>query len=274
MDCAVARDVLSPPERPRASLAARLRARGHVRECAACRDFFGDDARLRAVLRRVLQQKAPPELRARVLAALAREAAVLESPVQPRAGRVIRSRRARWAVGIAAGLVIAVGLATVPTRQGFLDPRPERAGEIFIEDFLRRAVGEEQILSSDPAEVARFLTRELGRPAAPLVVPGLRIAKAEICLLGDKRGAMVVYDLDGSSVSHYLLPRTTRNGQPVAPSVRTVAGMEALGRPTVVIWKTASLEHALVAATSPGELEALVLLAQAGVATEPRQRLP
>lgn len=263
MDCHAAREALSPPERPRGSVAELVRARRHVRRCSACHDILAEDSRIRSVLRQVQQQKAPPELRARVLEALAREAALDDAGTRPRRRPAFLPDHARWILA-ATGFALAAAALAIVVAPGLFAPASEPPAEIFIEDFVRRAVSEEQIVSSDPAEVARFLTRELGRPAAPFVVEGLRITKAEICLLGDRRGAMVLYDLDGTTVSHYFLPRRTASGEPLNPAVRRLSGLDAQALPAVVVWATASLEQALVGTVSPRELETLVHLAEAG----------
>ena len=152
---------------------------------------------------------------------------------------------------------LAVGWATrVSTQVANAD-----AGDIFMEDYLRRAVGEEHIVTSDPAEVTRFLTRELGMPVSPLVVAGLEVEKAEICLLEGRRGALIVYRGAGGVISHYLIPREEAEVRPPAPSARLAEALRQGGMPAVVLWATPRLEQALV---GPVSADRLVEIARVG----------
>ena len=125
-----------------------------------------------------------------------------------------------------------------------------------MEDYLRRAVGQDHIETSDPDEVGRFLARELGMELGPILVEGLELESAEICLLEGRRGAMIVYKKDGASVAHYLVPR---EGTPArAPALTRRDGSVDM---PVVTWSSPAVEQALV-----GELssEALLTIARQG----------
>jgi hypothetical protein len=128
--------------------------------------------------------------------------------------------------------------------------------EVFVEDYLRRAVGQDHIETDDPAEVQRFLERELGLRFDPLQIAGLKLERAEICLLEGRRGAMIVYKSDGALVSHYVVPRN--NVVARAPALSTRRDGPAADMP-VVTWATSNAEQALV-----GELSSDQLLAIAG----------
>jgi anti-sigma factor RsiW len=162
-------------------------------------------------------------------------------------------------VGIAASLAAALlawsWIGQVPSG-------PVAEGSIFIEDYLRRAVGEDQIRSSDPGEVSRFLARELGITHMPMVSAGLRLAGAEVCLLEGRRGAMIRYEKDGSSVSHYIVPAEGIGERDPAISVREGLAPSIGSSPAVVTWAVSSLEQALVGDLAP---EALLALAQEAV---------
>lgn len=278
MECSRARAGLWPPERPRLLEDEVVAARRHVAECEACRDFFAQDDRLIAAHQRFKREVAPRRLRERVFDALARERAGrpteeaaeepggLEAAATPGAGG--------WAGGwgwrrivVGVGLLGAAALAALVVEGAPTVSDRRASGDdtgVFVEDYLRRAVADDRIESGDPAEVSRFLRRELGVPLEPLGLEGFSIEKAEICLLEGRRGAMVVYRGDEGTISHYLIPR--ESGTPRAPALSSRIGSTLEGMPSVVTWSDGRIEEALVADLGP---EALVTVAREGLGLEP-----
>lgn len=266
MDCERARWGLWPPERPRLCGDEVVEARRHVQACGECRDFFEQDRKLLDALQRLRSEPAPRHVRERVFDTLARERAGVagEAAEAPSGWR-------RWlalgATGVATAALTALLLqppvGTTPEPEGTVSTPPvERAGPeehagLFVEDYLRRAVGQDQIVTDDPAEVVRFMARELGTPLRPLEAAGLRIERAEICLLDGRRGAMVVYRRGDRTISHYMIPRGDAEPRDPAPSPRLEQVLE--GMPSVVTWSRGRVEEALVADVTGPELVDLVL---------------
>ena len=152
-------------------------------------------------------------------------------------------------------LVLAASLAAI----AFVDFTPDAPSELaegsmFVEDYLRRAVGQDHITTSDPDEIGRFLARELGMRLRPIELEGLALEGAEICLLEGRRGAMIVYKRNGASISHYLVPR--EDAQPRQPALSMDCCGTASETP-VVTWATSQVEQALVGEISPEQLLAL-----------------
>jgi len=236
MNCSDARQALWPPEQPRLAEAEVLEARRHVQGCSACESYFEQDRALLDAYHRASQERAPRALRERVFDSLARERAkglAVEHPrVLPR----------RWALVVAASLVgLLAGGFAVSVLGG---PEAPRDGGLFAEDYLRRAVSQERLVSSDPDEIGRFLTRELGRPIRPLQIDGLRCTSAEICLIEGRRGAMIKYVQDGREISHYLIPQ---EGTPERdPELSSSFSRRGDGGPALVTWATPEIEQALV----------------------------
>ena len=237
MNCSEARHALWPPERPRLAEAEVLEARQHVKGCPACESYFAQDRALLDAYDRASQERAPQILRERVFDALARERARGLNVAEPR--RVSR----RWVVAAVASVagLLAGGFA------GALLYGPEDGlndGGLFAEDYLRRAVSQERLVSSDAEEIGRFLTRELGRSIMPLQVAGLRCTSAEICLIEGRRGAMIQYVQDGREISHYLIPQ---EGTPRRdPELSSSFSRRGNGGPALVTWATPEIEQALV----------------------------
>ncbi len=237
MNCSEARHALWPPERPRLAEAEVLEARRHVLGCEACESYFEQDRVLLDAYDRASQERAPQMLRERVFDALARERSrglVLEPP-----RRVSR----RWAVAAVASVVgLLAGGFTVSLLNG-----PDGGlndGGLFAEDYLRRAVSQERLVSSDADEIGRFLTRELGRPIRPLQIDGLRCTSAEICLIEGRRGAMIKYVQDGREISHYLIPQEGTPGRD--PELSSTFSRRGNGGPSLITWATPEIEQALV----------------------------
>ncbi len=203
---------------------------------------------------RIRRGKAPRRVRERVFDVLARE----------RAGLAITTDSAvtgwkRWAPSLAAAAVafVALGTTAILTNR---DPAQISGDAMFVEDYVRRAVGADHIETSDPGEVKRFLTRELGVPLAPLRHAGLELERAEICLLEGRRGAMIVYKREGEIISHYVVPRAGGDDRAPALGESLQAGD---GGPSVITWASASLEQALVSDVPSRELMELARTAAA-----------
>ncbi len=251
MDCKDARQTVWPPERLQIADEAVANARAHIDECTACQDYLTQDGALLDAYDRFRGERAPRRVRERVFDALARERAGIHNG-SVGAGR-FRSMRSTWLVGAAAALVV---LSVGGTTLAMSDSATQQADALFVEDYLRRAVGEDNINTSDPGEVRRFLARELGMKVELLEMKGLRLAGAEICLVDGYRGAMVRYRAGDRDVSHYMIPKDgAKERSPTASPGVDVSS--APGSPAVVTWATPSIEQALVGELSEARLIAL-----------------
>ena len=261
MRCREARDVLWPPELPRLLEPRVQRARSHVRACTECTLYFAQDRRMLDACHGLRSLRAPAEVRLRVLDVMAtagRRERPATATASYRGGAALRVGRetSRERVRVVAALVVAV-VGIGGTALGFAltgarvpeatSPSPEDA---FVGDYLRRAVAQDFLESSDREEIVRFLQRELGLSSGPLHAPGLVPARVEICLLEGRRGAMIVYHFEDRTVTHYLVPD---GSPPRAPRVADNRGELA-----VVTWSSGAVEEALV-----GEVPVADLLAMA-----------
>ena len=252
MDCREARRVLWPPERLRVVGGAFDEAQVHLRACECCQEYLRQDAALLELYHRLGEAPAPLSVRHRVFDALAaarwgaearRPADPTEIDSAPRPGGPVSRlpSHGAWPALMAAVLaVVVIGELQKPA----IEP-----SAVFVEDYLRRAVGQEHIETSDPLEVRRFLERELGLRVEPLQMAGFDLARAEICLLEGRRGAMIVYKAPDRQVSHYLVPREGAGERP--PAVSTTAGGDLM---PVVTWSSARVEQALVGEMTAEEL--------------------
>ncbi|GMR12285.1 MAG: hypothetical protein BMS9Abin29_0474 [Gemmatimonadota bacterium] len=247
MTCSTARETLWPPEKLRLAGEGVLLARKHVDDCADCREYFRQDRRLLDAYHRLREERAPRRVRERVFDSLARERAgslARELNQDARTGPGSLSLP-RWMVAAAASLVLLSALGTTAMWVNRLSAGAE-AGELFVDDYLRRAVGQDNILTSDPDQISRFLVKELGFLITPMQVEGLRLAGAEVCFLDGRRGAMIRYQQNGREVTHYLIPREGVEERAPRQSGILPGGFEGRAAPSVITWATPSIEHALV----------------------------
>jgi hypothetical protein len=246
MDCSEARAGVWPPERPRLASRDVTRAREHIAGCAECKEYFEQDRMLLDAYDRIRRDKAPRRVRERVFDVLARERAGLS--LANDADVTTGWKRLAPLLAAAAVAVVALGTTVIVTTP---DPAPASGDAMFVEDYVRRAVGADHIETSDAGEVQRFLTRELGVPLSPLRHAGLELERVEICLLEGRRGAMIVYKRQGEVISHYVVPRAMGDERAPAVGESLHAGD---GGPSVITWASASLEQALVSDVPSREL--------------------
>lgn len=260
MNCAAAREALWPPEKLRLAGEGVLLAREHIEECGECQEYFRQDRQLLDAYSRLRKERAPRRVRERVFDSLARERAGNRTAEVNRDAQVGPGSLAlpRWAVAAAASLVLLSALGTTAMWVS-RSTTPHEAGELFIDDYLRRAVGQDNIVSSDPAEVSRFLVRELGLLITPMQIEGLRLAGAEVCFLDGRRGAMIRYWQNGLEVTHYLIPREGVEERAPRRSSILPDRSEDQAAPSVVTWATPSIEQALVGEVSAERLMTIAL---------------
>lgn len=255
IDCPTVRESLWPPERPRLATEDVVEMRAHVADCPECRDYFEQDEVLLELYDRLRERKAPSGLRDRIFDVIARERTTTRRPAGEgdgaQGGGGVSPLRSRWARvaagGLAAALVGALVLWAGTSRSNPAAADVAAADRsLYVEDYLRRAVGQDRIESSNPAEVAGFLQRELALALKPLDLEGLSLTGAEICLLEGRRGAMILYDAGGATLSHYVVPVEGVRPRPPAKATSLEEPTSGAQGPGVVTWATSSLQQALV----------------------------
>jgi anti-sigma factor RsiW len=183
LPCEEARRLLWPdPANP-----ASATARAHFDRCPDCQRFFALDRELEARLARLPRSEAPPELRTRVAAAIARE----------RRRRATRRWTAVAVLATAAVLALATGLRMRP-------PVP-RIAPPFVARVTEPRAAVMTLASANAAEVETWLAERLG---APVTVPGI----AEATLMGggmtDVAGhpaAVAFYEMHGMPLTYFAL---------------------------------------------------------------------
>ncbi|NIR45976.1 MAG: hypothetical protein GWN99_16240 [Gemmatimonadetes bacterium] len=260
MDCTEVKRVLWPADVLRVSDSELEAALEHAEDCPDCGHFLEADRRLARLIREsVPREPAPAELRERLYTALARERAGSPGPRR-------RFRFGRWPT-VAGALAVGTVVGAAIYWWGGQGAMPSATA--FAEDYLRRVVEQEALVSGDPQEVSAFFARELGVALPPPVVPGYELQRATICLMNGRRGGVVEYAAGDRSFSYYLVPQdrpVTRRGNRV--DVRMVDDSVtdppfALGRARglgVATWWDEEHRHALVGDLPVAELERLAPL--------------
>ncbi len=234
LNCEAVRETLWPLAQPRAYSEEDEAARMHLGRCAACREFFARDAALvRAVSTHGAGARAPERLRKRIGEAIAREAR-LET----------RVRREGTALAAAVVVLLAAGAIVRTSAAGDIQ-------EAYAQDYLNRAVQDHAIHSPDPAAVSRFFLREMGVGVFPVALGEGRVTRAMVCLLEDRQAAMVEYAIGEHTIAHYRVP--TRDAPVGDPGFRSSSERGI----SIVSWRDAAFEHALVGDLPPQTLTAL-----------------
>lgn len=262
MNCREAREVLWPPEEPRMVDERVLEARRHLERCESCRDYLALDRALLQAFRSVPPVHAPAAARERIFDALARARTAPGDALAARKQRLGGRWGSRPTLLLLAAMVVLsfaslTALLTRPSQEMDVRDPGWNSGEggAFVEDFMRRAVQEEHIGTSDPAEAARFLTRELGIPLGlPVTLPGFDLSGVEVCIVEGARGAVVMYKQNDRVLYHYLVPRSRGASQPPALSRTTPPDWPGEPFPSVVIWGSEDIQQALVSDMAPDHL--------------------
>ncbi len=262
LDCFRARRALWPPERLRVADDAVLEAQKHVDGCECCQNYFAQDPVLLEAYELLRSESAPAAVREKVFDVLAHErshriGATGTSKIAEPRSRIRKAAFWTLMVGTAAiGGFMASALGPV---DAILDRSMPEDGSVFMDDYVRRAVSQDRIASSDPSEVSNFLMKELGISQtawrlAGLDGTGMKLSGAEVCYLNGRRGAMVIYEGEGRSLSHYLIPMEDDSAREPASSdpLSVEEGSEAA--PAVVTWASQSLEQALIGSFSVDQL--------------------
>ncbi len=275
MTCDEALERLWPLEGPQLASDEVVEARRHVSTCPRCQEVVQNDRLLRQRLREISLPPAPPEVRERVFQALAEERQ-RESGSHGEEGTAARTSGApspthgSWFPG-ARELLVAAALVSVVLGGWLLmqstDPGPPAgttgapetsSSDIqFVESFVREAARVEGIESSDPVEVSGFLAGELGMTLHPRELDGFDLVGAEICALGEKRGAVMIYERDGQRLYHFVL--RADNGVSRSPQLSEATPQHWNDGVTLstAIWNSGNLDQALVGELSPEEVLSL-----------------
>lgn len=254
-DCAEARECLWPTDRPRLVDAQVRAAREHMAACEHCRAFVRDSRALGSAFQALAGRPVPEDLAARVRASLLDHSAAYAPRTSRKHHRGWR-RPSALAGGVLAVLAATAWLVAVRTDSPPVALATEDASDAtaFVDDYLRQAVAQQRIQSSDLSTVRSWLMGELGLSMKPIRHAGLQLTGAEICLLRGRLGAMIHYELDGMPVAHYLLP--AQGAEPRAPALAAAERTHGMETP-LVTWASRSVEQALVGEVDPEHLLAM-----------------
>jgi anti-sigma factor RsiW len=246
MSCGRARRLLWPETGPREATTDVVEAREHVRGCERCRRFFEDMRRMGERLRAAAPRPhAPVEVRDRLFKAIAR------ARTGASALRVETPWRRRVGLGLVATVLLAgTWLGYVATHRTVAPPSD--AFSAIVEDHLRSQTSH-GIVAGDSLEVAQWLGDRLPFAVQVPIFPEAQLKGARTLLVDRQLGAVVVYAINGQSLSYYVLP--ARGSHPAAPP-RAIRLTSRSGY-HVATWEDAGLTHALVAGLPEPKLLAL-----------------
>ncbi|MGH7323507.1 MAG: anti-sigma factor family protein [Candidatus Rokuibacteriota bacterium] len=172
---------------------------GHCEECRECEALARSEREFRRLLRRQPREAAPPELRARILHSVHREA------------RVATSRR--WvlvpAVAVATALVVAVLLPW--SRQA-----PPLVAELVDKHIAYAQIERPaELASGDRGEVAEWFRSRAGmRVTVPDYSPsGIQLVGARLADAHEHKAAYLLYEKGRTLLSVFMVPVSGAEGQ-------------------------------------------------------------
>lgn len=232
MRCEQARLELWPRPGPRATSVGGAEALAHYADCPACQWFFQVQAQLGARLGRLGSAAAPPQLRARILATLEREATA-----------VTVRRRAGWMAGAGTALLAAAAIVLLVGR----GPEPATLASPLVAHVQGVLEDTQGITSSDIAEIERWFVESMGHPVVVPDIGDAYLLGGRVVALNGTQAAVVVYLYQGRPLTYFALPTddllgvTLRGDEVMATSVE---GYE------VALWTESGKARAVVARMS------------------------
>ncbi|MBI4848206.1 MAG: hypothetical protein HY808_06455 [Nitrospirae bacterium] len=240
MKCGNARKITYLSEYPEVVTQEMVEAKRHVNECPECRTFFEQERAFSALVReKVAKDEAPSELRRLLL--------------KPVPARKIHSKLLYKIISIAAILMLFAG--------GYifkLHSDTASLVEKIVNDHIDfQSYSGIQIISSDSGEIKTWFN---GRVDFGAVVPGLSatLKGARLCLLDEKRLALIFYEHGGSQLSLFMTtelnPERLLTDEEVIVKDKKVHVVERKGY-NLLLWQERGVTYALVSDLSIEELK-------------------
>jgi mycothiol system anti-sigma-R factor len=171
-----------------------LAAQAHVADCPRCAALSERERQFRQLLRRQPREGAPPEFRARILAALRRDA------------RTARLRR--WAPPALATAALAASLVVLLLHPAVFRS-PGLVGELVAQHVVYAQVERPaEYVSSDQAALEDWLRQRAGfRVTVPdYSQAGIRLVGGRLAGVRGQKAAYVLYDKGHTLLSVFMLP--------------------------------------------------------------------
>jgi anti-sigma factor (TIGR02949 family) len=245
MDCNEARDLLDAYADSELALAEAARVNRHLQDCAACRAELAAVRTLRRALREhIPRERAPAPLRARILAGLP------GAESAPGWGRMLGGNAGAWVqLGLSALTAGAVALAAVL----WLQHPPAR--DPLVQELVASHV--RSLLSGHPLDVAStdqhtvkpwFNGRlDYAPPVVDLAPQGFPLAGGRVDYVGQRRVAVLTYQVRRHPIDLYVIPGTDGAR---APATRAEAGY-ALAR-----WQAGGMTYWAITDAAAADLQA------------------
>jgi anti-sigma factor RsiW len=259
MQCGVARKYLYPLESSGAEPPAFpappevTEARAHVVDCAACREFFAAERRLKVFLsQRTPRARASAALRENLLAGIAEERE-RSARSSHGFGRTGQRRPVLALVGLLALSALISGLWL--SRRGDRAMLPELVS-VLIDDHVRSSPGVTEIASSDHHVVEAWFRGKVDFTFRLPPVAGPQLIGGRLCHLQGRRAALIFFEHPQRPVSLFIFD----GGEVELPEdhLITLDGkrclVEAKKGHNLVLWKERGLLYGLVSDASSADL--------------------
>lgn len=172
----------------------------HCAECRHCEALAHGEREFRRLLRRQPHEAAPPELRARILRSVRREA------------RIAKARPWLFASAAAAAAVLAVVMLAPPSPQA-----PPLVADLVDKHIAYAQIERPaELASSDRDEVAEWFRSRAGmRVTVPDYSPsGIRLVGARLAEAHERKAAYLLYEKGRTLLSVFMVPVSGTEAQP------------------------------------------------------------
>ena len=243
MDCKNTRKILFKSEYPEVVSDHLLNAKRHVKECGECREFLEGEGVFRTLLKRTVRKEPiPQELKDHIVHASKLEKKYVKAVLQ-------------W-VGIAASVLFFVVTGYLLTGSRNSPPFVKEIVNDHVQFVLSPGI---QINSSDLGEVKKWFRDKVD---FAVVVPAIsaKLKGGRLCLLGNKRLALLFYEYGGSQISLFISdhPDLSVNvGKEVVLNNRQMHLVEDRGYNSL-LWQEKGLTYVLVSELTLEEIKKII----------------
>jgi|GEM_PF-1376810 len=261
MNCGKARKVIYLADRLSSASTGWVEAQGHLQGCPLCRRFFSDEEALAAFLReRSSRTPAPPHLREKILAQMARKRPIVSE------GLAIRGRRRVRLAALLLFISALVLLGGIAGYQVLTRDWQERMVAELIDDHVRFQPGAYEITSPQADQVEAWFSGKVDFAVQAPRFEQVELLGGRLCYLSGKKGALLSYRKQDTLISFYIL-----DGSDVSLDRfnRREWGHETLALESdrgqsLILWKDRGLAYALVSDLPEEELVRMALAARRG----------
>lgn len=255
MECGEARKIIYLTSGVESVTSELVEAKRHIKHCAKCSEFFRGEETLKNLIKeRAPREKAPPSLREKVLAEIAKRHG---QKLSDRFHNVFRSIRTARIIPLTLIGVFLILLAILVFYSVSLNQEHQSLAYLLAEDHITNIPETAQILSSEPRSVEDWFR---GKVDFMLKVPELRGATlrgGRLCRIKNSRIALLFYEKDKKTISLFAMDDSLADIGKVEIQGKNLYHQSEKGC-NLIFWREKGIVYALVSDIRREELVRLI----------------